>query len=209
MTQNMQQWKVDGKTLGRITLGSAVYAVATQLFIFSNDLFLGGTSGVSVILNHFYPELSSGQILMMINVSLMMLALVVLGKGMAVKTFLGSTMTTIFIGVLDSWTPDSVVLIENPILSAIVGASLVAAGSAILFAVDSSSGGTDILALIIQKYSHIHIGKALLAADVMIVVVGACISSPVTAAASVLGLLIKTFGIDWIFGFMKNGKAAE
>lgn len=190
----------------RITLGSAVYAAATQLFIFSNDLFLGGTSGVSVILSHFFPEFSSGEILMIINITLMILALVILGRGMAVKTFLGSTLTTCFIGLLDRYVPAGVVLIPDPLLSAVVGASIVAAGSALLFLVDSSSGGTDIIALIIQKYSSIHIGKALLAADVLIVVVGAWISPPMIAVSSVVGLLIKTFGIDWIIGWIRNRK---
>lgn len=192
------------RTVLWITLGSGVYAAATRLFIFASDLFLGGTSGVSVILSHFFPDFSSGEILMIINITLMLLALVILGKGMAVKTFLGSTLTTCFIGLLDRYVPSGLILISNPLLSAVVGASLVAAGSALLFLVDSSSGGTDIIALIIQKYSSIHIGKALLAADVLIVLVGAWISEPVIAVSSVAGLLIKTFGIDWVIGWIRK-----
>jgi uncharacterized membrane-anchored protein YitT (DUF2179 family) len=127
------------ETILRITFGSAVYAAATQLFIFSNNLFLGGTSGVSVILSHFFPGFSSGEILMIINITLMVLAVVILGKGMAVKTFLGSTLTTCFIGLLDRYVPAEPVLISNPLLSAVVGASVVAAGSALLFLVDEKS----------------------------------------------------------------------
>lgn len=194
----MHDLKKEGKTLLLIILGSLIYAVATQLFIFSNALFLGGTSGISVILNHFLPGISSGEFLMGINIALMVLAVVLLGKGMAVKTFLGSTFTTVFIGMLDKAFNGTGPMIGNPILSAVIGASIVAAGSALLFSIDSSSGGTDILALIIQKYSDIHIGRALLIADVAIVLIGACISSPMIAIASVVGLLIKTFGIDWI-----------
>lgn len=196
--------KKEGKTLLLIVLGSLVYAVATQLFIFSNSLFLGGTSGVSVILNHFLPGISSGEFLMGINIGLMLLAVILLGKGMAVKTFLGSTFTTVFIGLLDKFFSDTGPLIANPVLSAVIGASVVAAGSALLFYVDSSSGGTDIIALIIRKYSDIHIGRALLAADVAIVVVGACISEPLIAVASVIGLLIKTFGIDFIIAVIRK-----
>lgn len=202
--------RLNFKTVLWITLGSGIYAVATQLFIFSNDLFLGGTSGVSVMLSYFFPNFSSGEILMIINISLMILAVVILGKGMALKTFLGSTLTTCFIGLLDRYTPSDLVLIPNPLLSAVVGASVVAAGSALLFLVDSSSGGTDIIALIIQKYSSIHIGKALLAADVLIVIVGAWISAPIIAVSSVVGLLIKTFGIDWIIGWIRKvGKRTD
>lgn len=194
----MNDIKKEGKTLLWIILGSLVYAVATQLFIFSNGLFLGGTSGVSVILNHFLPGISSGEFLLGINMSLMVLAVVLLGKGMAAKTFLGSTFTTLFIGLMDKVFSETGPLIANPLMSAVIGASVVAAGSVLLFSVDSSSGGTDIIALIIRKYSNIHIGRALLAADVAIVIVGACVSPPLVAIASVVGLLIKTFGIDFI-----------
>ena len=75
---------------------------------------------------------------------------------------------------------------------------IVAVGSTILFAVNSSSGGTDIIALIIQKYSRISIGKALLIADILIVVMGILTFHWTVAVASVLGLLIKTFGIDFL-----------
>ena len=197
------------KTLSIIVLGSAIYAVATQYFIFSNGLFLGGTSGISVILNCFFPDFSSGEFLMGINILLMLLALIILGKHVAVKTMLGSCLTTIFIGILDHFTPVTVPLIKNPVLSAAIGASMVAVGSAILFFVDSSSGGTDILALIIRKFSGTPIGRALLIADILIVIIGAAISSPLWACASVLGLMIKTFGIDLIIRKLQNPKSAK
>lgn len=181
-----------------IVLGSTIYAAATQLFIFPHSLFLGGTSGISVILNHFFPEFSSGTFLMVINLCLMLLALFILGKNMAVRTWIGSALTTLFIGALEYVLPQKEPLISQPILSAVIGASAIALGSAILFYTDSSSGGTDIIALIIRKYSNFPIGKALFVTDVLIVVFGACLSTPRIAAASVAGLFIKTFGIDWI-----------
>lgn len=194
------------KTLFLIALGSAVYAAATQFFIFSNDLFLGGTSGLSVILSHFFPHFSSGEFLMIINISLMILALIILGRGMAVKTLIGSTLTTVFIGILEKMTPRGTPLIANPVLSALIGASLIAVGSALLFYIDSSSGGTDIIALIIKKYSSIRIGRALLIADVLIVVIGALVSPLSIAIASVIGLLVKTLGIDAVTGFIVRAK---
>lgn len=194
------------KTLFLIALGSAVYAAATQFFIFSNNLFLGGTSGLSVILSHFFPHFSSGEFLMIINISLMVLALIILGRGMAVKTLIGSTFTTVFIGILEKTAPQNAPFVPNPILSALIGASLIAVGSALLFYIASSSGGTDIIALIIKKYSSIRIGRALLIADVLIVVIGALVSPLSVAVASVIGLLVKTLGIDAVTGFIVRAK---
>lgn len=203
----MKHFKDHLRTFMLIALGSAVYALATQFFIFSNNLFLGGTSGVSVILNHFFPAFSSGDFLMLINIVLMVLALIILGRNMAVKTFIGSTLTTLFIGFIDHVFPLSEIPVVHPVLSAVIGASLIAVASAILFYIDSSSGGTDIIALIIRKFSSIQIGKALLVSDVLIVIIGACVSSLPIAIASVIGLVIKTFGIDVVIGAFNRIKS--
>lgn len=75
-----------------IVIGSALYSLGTVLFIFPHSLLLGGTSGISVILNAYLP-FSPGTILMIINFLLLLLAFIVLGTSMAVKTFVGSTLT--------------------------------------------------------------------------------------------------------------------
>ena len=85
---------------GLIILGSILYAIATVIFIFPHSLLLGGTSGISVILNE-YILFSPGTILVIINFSLLVAAFVVLGKDMAIKTFVGSTLTTAFVGVFE------------------------------------------------------------------------------------------------------------
>ena len=76
--------------------------------------------------------------------------------------------------------------------------------SGIMFYVNSSSGGTDIIALIVKKYSKINIGKALLITDFMIVVVGGLLSGHIILASSFIGLIIKTFGIDLVIDIINN-----
>ena len=180
-----------------IVLGSVFYAIGTVCFIFPNGLLLGGTSGVSVILNSFLP-FSPGMILVIINVVLIVLAFFVLGKDMAIKTFVGSTLTTAFVGIIEKIVVLQKPLIANNFLSATLGASIIAVASGIMFYVDSSSGGTDIIALIVKKYTKLEIGKALLVTDVLIVVVGGILSGWNIALSSFLGLLIKTLGIDFV-----------
>ena len=186
-----------------IVLGSALYAASTVLFIFPNSLLLGGTSGISVILESFLP-FSPGTILMAINFSLVVLAFVVLGKSMATKTLVGSVCTTLFVGGFEKLFTFRCPLIQNLYVSASVGAIIIAIASGVMFYVDSSSGGTDIIALIIRKFSRIRIGKALLITDIVIVLVGGWLSGIAVLLSSFLGLLIKTFGIDFvIFGIKK------
>ena len=188
-----------------IAIGSILYAIATVVFIFPHSLLLGGTSGVSVILNE-YISFSPGTILIIINFSLLIAAFVVLGKDMAIKTFVGSTLTTVFVGVFEKVFSNSIILVSNIYISAVVGACVIAIASGIMFYVKSSSGGTDIIALIVKKYSNINIGKALLITDFLIVIVGGLLSGYIILASSFIGLLIKTFGIDFVIGIINKSK---
>ena len=180
-----------------IILGSIFYAISTVLFIFPHSLLLGGTSGISVILN-FFLSFSPSNILMVINFSLIIIAFWVLGKGMGLKTLIGSSLTTVFVGFFEKVLGLNEPIIQNPYVSAVIGSVIIAISSGIMFFVRSSSGGTDVIALIIQKFSNIKIGKALLITDVLIVIVGGLLSNWVILISSFLGLLVKTLGIDFV-----------
>ena len=186
-----------------IILGSVLYAVSTVLFIFPHSLLLGGTSGISVILN-FFLTFSPSSILMVINFSLIIVAYFVLGKSMGIKTFVGSSCTTIFISLFETIFNFNEPVIQNQYVSAVLGASIIALASGIMFYVQSSSGGTDVIALIIQKFTSIKIGKALLITDVLIVIIGGLLSNKVILISSFLGLLIKTMGIDLVIKIIKK-----
>ncbi|MBR0327097.1 MAG: YitT family protein [Clostridia bacterium] len=186
-----------------ILIGSAVYALSTVIFIFPHSLLLGGTSGVSVILNSFI-SFSPGKILVAINILLIILAFIFLGKSMAIKTLVGSLLTTVFVGVFEELFAFSEPIVGSMLLSSVIGASLIALASGIMFYVDSSSGGTDIIALIIKKFSSLQIGKALLVTDVLIVIVGGALSGFGLFICSFVGFLIKTLGIDAIISVIKK-----
>ena len=188
-----------------ILIGSIFYAVSTVLFIFPHSLLLGGTSGISVILN-FFLSFSPATILMAINFSLIIIAFLVLGKDMGIKTLVGSTLTTVFVGVFEKLFDFNEPIIENKYISAVIGACIIAFSSSIMFYVGSSSGGTDVIALIIQKFSTIKIGKALLVTDVLIVIVGGLLSNTTILISSFIGLLIKTLGIDLVISQIVKAK---
>ena len=123
---------------------------------------------------------------------------------MGVKTLVGSVLTTGFIGVLEQFLVFDAAPISNGYFSAAVGAAVIAVASGIMFYVDSSSGGTDVIALIVQKYSRIQIGKALLITDILIVIIGGILSGMTVFLSSLLGFLIKIFGIDFVIGLIKK-----
>ena len=95
-------------------------------------------------------------------------------------------------------------------MSSLFGAFIIAVASGVMFYVDSSSGGTDIIALIVRKYFKINIGKALLITDFLIVIVGGVLSGYVILLSSFAGLMVKTFGIDYVISSInKRIKKAE
>ena len=148
-------------------------------------------------------------ILVIINFTLLILAFVVLGRGMAIKTFVGSTLTTLFIGTFERMLGSSTIILSNIFVSSAVGAAVIAVASGIMFYVDSSSGGTDIVALIVRKYSKIDIGKCLLITDFLIVIIGGLLSGRIIFLSSFIGLLIKTTGIDFVIGIINRNKKSN
>ena len=186
-----------------IIIGSILYALSTVLFVFPSGLLLGGTSGISIILTSFLP-FSPGGILTVINLALIIIAFIILGKEMATKTLVGSVLTTVFICITEAPLTFKAPLISSPYVSALIGSTIIAVASGIMFYVDSSSGGTDIIALIVRKFTHIQIGKALLITDVLIVIIGGALSGLTILFSSILGLLIKTLGIDLVIHFIKR-----
>ena len=191
------------KTAVFILIGSILYGIGTNYFIFPTGLYLGGTSGIAVLLSVF-TDFSSGTILMILNYTLIVLAVLILGKSMAIKTLIGSAVTTLSIGLFERIAFIQHPLIDNIFLSAVIGAVIISIGSGFLFYVGSSSGGTDIIALLIQKYSKMNIGRALLISDILIVVLGGTLTDFSTAAASFIGFLVKTLGIDYVIKLLKK-----
>jgi uncharacterized membrane-anchored protein YitT (DUF2179 family) len=174
---------------------SLLYAISTLLFVFPHSLLLGGTSGISVILESV-TRLTPGSMLMAINTALIAVAFFLLGKEMGIKTLVGSLATSTFIGLLEPLLTFKTAVIPNLFLSAFVGAGLIAIASSGLFYVKSSSGGTDVLALILKKYTGFQTGRALLITDILIVVVGGLLAGQTLFLSSLMGLLVKTTGID-------------
>lgn len=180
-----------------ILIASILYGIGTCAFIFPSNVTLGGTSGISVVLNTFLKQ-SPGTIITVLNIGLIIAAIFLLGKDMAFKSFVGSTMTTVSINFCEKLFALDGPVIETQFISAAIGAAIIALASGIMFYCNSSSGGTDIIALIVQKYRKIHIGKALLLTDILIMLCGGLILGPMTLFSSFVGLLIKGLGVDWV-----------
>ena len=123
-------------------------------------------------------------------------------------SLMGSVLTTFSVAICEKIFVLEMPLIANPYISAVIGGSIIAVASGVMFYCNSSSGGTDVIALIVKKYSSIDIGKALLITDVLIVIVGGLLSGITILFSSFLGLLIKTLGIDFVIAQIKKRRVS-
>lgn len=119
-----------------------------------------------------------------------------LGKSFGFKTVYSSILLSFSVSALEKWVPMSRPLTDEPMLELVFAVILPAFGSALLFNRGASSGGTDIIAMILKKYTSVNIGKALFLSDLLITLSSFFVFSIKTALFSFLGLLTKSLVID-------------
>ena len=150
--------------------------------------------------------LTSGNVLTVINVLLLLVGFVVLGKGFSIKTVYCSLLFSFGTFALEHLCPMAAPFTNQPFLELIYAILLTAIGSALLFMTDSSSGGTDIVALILKKYTQLDIGKALLITDFVIALSAFWVFGMQTGLFSLLGLFAKAFLVDGVIESMNTCK---
>ena len=189
-----------------LTIGTLFIAVGVYFFKFPNHFSTGGVSGISIILGYYVPGLSAGAFVFIINAALLVLGFGVFGRSFGLRTAYASTLLSSVIWVLERVIPLSNPLTSQPLLELIYAVALPAVGSAILFNIDGSSGGTDIIAMILKKYTSLHIGNALFFVDFAITLAAMLAFGVETGLFSILGLLIKALAVDMVLENIKVNK---
>lgn len=179
-----------------ITLGTVLIALGIYFFKFPNNFSTGGVSGISVILGAIFPHFSSGLIMLIINVSLLVLGFIFTNNGFCFKTVYCSLLMSLLTYVLEIVCPLSKPLTSQPVLELVFAILLPAIGSAILFNYDASTGGTDIVAMIIKNHTHLNISKALFCSDALIVMLTFFVFGVETWLFSLLGFLSKVLVVN-------------
>ena len=189
------------KHFSLLTASTLIMAVGTYFFKFTNNFTFGGITGLAVLVAD-KTSISASDFSFIVNMLLLVLGFVVLGKKFAAKTAYCSILLSVALSTLERVCPMDHPLTDQTMLELCFAIALPALGSAILFNIGSSSGGTDIIAKILKKYSSFDIGKALLVTDIMITVAGCFVFDIKTGLYSFLGLTIRSFMIDnFIEGF--------
>lgn len=194
------------KEWAMLTLSTLLMALGIYFFKFTNNFSTGGVSGLAVILGHYFPAVTPGDFVMVINVLLLLLGFAVFGKGFGFKTAYISLLMSGTIWVLERVMPMSAPMTSQPFLELIFAVALPAVGSAIMFNYDASSGGTDIVAMVLRKFTSLNIGNALLCSDLIITLMACVAFGMETGLFSVLGLVIKSLLVDMVLENIKTHK---
>ncbi len=185
------------KEYALLTLATVIMTVGIYFFKFPNNFTFGGVSGIAVLLAKVTP-FSAGTVNLVINALLLVVGYIFLGRGFAFKTVFVSILNSAALSLLEVWLPMEQPLTDQPFLELCFAIFLPAVGAALLFNMEASGGGTDIIAMILKKYTSANIGTALLYTDVAIVIFSFFVFDISTALFSVLGLLAKSLVIDTV-----------
>ncbi len=191
-----------------ITIGTAIIALGIYLFKFPNHFSVGGVSSLAVLLSELLDHaVTESQIMSIANIALLIVALIVFGKSFAIKTVYSTVLLSGLTLAFEWVIPSSMLPLTNELfLELILTIAAIAVGSAILFSQGASSGGTDVIAMLIRKFTNADIGTALLITDAFMAFAGIFVFGPTIGLYSILGLVLKSFIVDNVIDGMNRTK---
>ena len=183
------------KNFSLLTISTLIMAVGIYFFKFANNFTFGGITGIAVLVAKFLP-ISASDFSFVVNILLLIIGWIVLGKSFAEKTAYSTILLSVSLSLLERIYPMSHPLTNEPLLELIFAILLPALGSAILFNIGASSGGTDVIAMILKKYTSVDIGKGLLISDLIFTLAGFLVFNVKTGLYSLFGLIMRSALID-------------
>ncbi len=162
------------KEYALITFGMLLYILAWVIFLLPNNMVGGGVSGVSSLIQYFtHGAIKMGYSYFVINVVLLIIALFVLGNKFGIKTVYAIVIASAGLNLFQELIPAEIcqtLAVDNgKLMSSIMGGLLSGVGIGICMSQGGSTGGTDIIALIVNKYRNVSPGQMILAMDVVII----------------------------------------
>ena len=201
MNEERQPWLTAAgvKKFLLINLGVFLLSLGVYFFKFPNNFTTGGVSGLAIILGKVIPSawVTPATLMSIINIALLVMGFIFLGRGFGFWTSYSSLMFSFETWLFEKIFPMNAPFTDQPLLELCFAIMLPAVGSALLFNNDASSGGTDIVAMILKKYTGLDdIGRALFVSDGLIALSACFIFGMRTGLFSLLGLFMKAFLVD-------------
>ncbi len=180
---------------GLITMSVLIIVIGIYFFKFPNNFAFGGVTGFATVISRV-TNWNASDFTFIVSTTLLVIGFFFLGTAVGVKLVYASLLTSFGLSMLQRVYPIYEPITQEPMLELVFAIFLPAFGSAVLFNIGASSGGTDIIAMILKKYTSMNIGTALLFVDLAAVVLAFIIIGPTTGLYSLLGLMAKSLVID-------------
>lgn len=178
------------------TFGIALVAIGMYFFLMPNNLATGGVNGLGIIINK-YTGVPVGALMLCMNLILFVIAFLVIGPSFGAKTIYASLGLSGMVWILERFYPMKAPLVKNDLMVQLIFGILISgAGMGIVFNQNASTGGTDIIAKIINKFFHVDIGKAVLMSDFFITLLAGATFGIELGLYALLGVIINGFVID-------------
>lgn len=178
-----------------ITFGIILVALSIEYFYAPNNIAAGGVTGIAIIINAVIPSLSIGLVSFVLNGLLFIVALIFIDGKFGVKTIYASLGLSVIIWAIERFLKP--VAITNDLMMATIFGTLISAfGMAIIFNENASTGGTDILAKMLNIFFHLDIGKSLLVVDFVITLASAFVFGVDVALYSMLSIILLGLIVD-------------
>ena len=188
------------KDYALITFGIFIAAAGVYFFLVPSGLAIGSVSGLALVLSNFIP-LTISAITMILNVGLLLIGFIFIGREFGVKTVYTSLMLPVFLGLFEVIFPGMGSMTEDAFIDMLCYLFVVSVGQAILFQRNASSGGLDIVAKFLNKYLHMELGKAMALSGMCVALTAVFVYDMKTVVLSVLGTYLSGLVLDhFIFG---------
>lgn len=186
----------------KIFLGSLLIAAGIYYFWAPAQLAAGGISGLAIVVQYILKDIPISLIILCLDAMMFVIGFLVLGKNFGIRSISSSLSIVIATRLYEIITPNISPLSEDNLIILIFGVICISLGQAIVFNQEASSGGTDIIAKIISKYTHLNIGVSLLIADMVVVILATSTFGIEKGLYAALGVLMTGMLIDYfISGF--------
>lgn len=162
------------KAYSLIIVGAFVIALGYVLFITPYRIVPGGVYGISIVLHHTFGT-PVGLMALAFNIPLTLLGIKILGPRFGAKTITGFIFTSAFMDLLTFWVGEDPVIQGDPLVSAIFGGAVVGLGVGLLFKAKATCGGTDLVSMMLGKWTRYPLGQLMMMVDALIVLVGAIV----------------------------------
>lgn len=155
-----------------ITFGFVLVSIGIEYFYVPSNITGGGITGLAMIINHYRPALPIGMLMIIMNVILFIIGFVIIGGNFGIKTIYASFGLSGAVWFIET-TLKPQPLTSDIMLSAIIGTIFLGTGLGIVFSQNASTGGTDIIAKILNKFFHIDMGKSMQMVDLFVIIAAA------------------------------------